>query len=125
MHESEFGYCSFVPRHKKVRLRIGKVDFYFGQKNKWDGNWLTYWFYIKITHVSTKSSVPQFPFTSKVETVSFKTTVDFIVSEQFLKEVGGLPHKVLFPRFGVAKPTDCNESIFVLEIERSTSEAVQ
>lgn len=37
-----------------------------------------------------------------------------------LKHVEGLPHKVLFPKFGVSKPSDCNESIFVSEIERSS-----
>lgn len=44
---------------------------------------MSYWFYIKIGHVSARTSVPQYPFASKVEAAGFKTMVDFTVSEEF------------------------------------------
>lgn len=81
--EAQFGYCSFVPRRRNAKLGIEKVDFCFGQKNKWDGDWLSYWFYAKIAHTSSRSLAPKFPFACKVEAANFKTTVEFIISDNF------------------------------------------
>lgn len=161
--EAQFGYCSFVPRRKNTKLGIKKIDLCFSQKNKWDGDWLTYWFYAKIVHTSSKNSVPKFSIGCKIEAASFKTATDFLDSDGFalccrafelaartltsrdiyeeflttkvlplkigrkvgeveMKEVDGLDHRMLVPKFGVSKPSDCIENLYVSKIERAASD---
>lgn len=64
-------------------LALKRSIFCFGQKKKWDGDWLSYWFYVKIAHTSSRSSTPKFPFACMVEAASYKTTAEFLDSDSF------------------------------------------
>ena len=46
--EVQNGCCTFVPRKSNKKSSLTKVVLAVAQKNKWEGNWLGYWFYAKI-----------------------------------------------------------------------------
>ena len=46
--EVQNGCCTFVPRKSNKKTGLTKVVLAAAQKNKWEGNWLEYWFYAKI-----------------------------------------------------------------------------
>ena len=46
--EVQNGCCTFVPRKSNKKTGLTKVVLAAAQRNKWEGNWLGYWFYAKI-----------------------------------------------------------------------------
>ena len=46
--EVQNGCCTFVPRKSNKKTGLSKVVLAAAQKNKWEENWLEYWFYAKI-----------------------------------------------------------------------------
>ena len=48
LSEVQNGCCTFVPRKPNKRTGLLKVMLSTAYKNKWEGNWLGYWFYAKI-----------------------------------------------------------------------------
>ena len=46
--EVQNGCCTFVPRKSNKKTSLTKVVLAAAQKNKWEGNWLEYWFYAQI-----------------------------------------------------------------------------
>ena len=46
--EVKNGCCIFVPRKSNKKTGLTKVVLAAAQRNKWEGNWLGYWFYAKI-----------------------------------------------------------------------------
>ena len=48
LSEVQNGCCTFVPHKPNKKSGLEKVMLSTAQKNKWEGNWLGYWFYAKI-----------------------------------------------------------------------------
>ena len=59
LSEVQNGCCTFVPRKPNKRTGLEKVMLSTAYKNKWEGNWLGYWFYAKISFPDPKGSVEE------------------------------------------------------------------
>lgn len=45
---AQSGCCTFVPRRSNKTRKLDQVEISFAQKNKWEDDWVQYWFYAKI-----------------------------------------------------------------------------
>jgi len=48
LSEVQNGCCTFIPRKPNKKTGLERVMLSTAQKDKWEGNWLGYWFYVKI-----------------------------------------------------------------------------
>lgn len=52
----QYGCCTFTTQRKNKSKKIARVELSLAQRNRWDDDWLQYWFYIKID-MSNASSI--------------------------------------------------------------------
>jgi len=75
---AQSGCCTFVPRRNNKTLRIERVELSYCHKNKWEDDWVQYWFYAKIDFSGTSSSSGvSHPLASKVLTFEHVNQPDF------------------------------------------------
>lgn len=48
VYENHFGCATFATRRKNSKKQIERVELSQAHKNKWDDDWLSYWFYVKV-----------------------------------------------------------------------------
>ena len=84
---AQSGCCTFVPRRNNKTLRIERMELSYCHKNKWEDDWVQYWFYAKIDFPGTSSSSGvAYPLSSKALTFEHINQPDFKRSMPGIKE---------------------------------------
>ena len=66
--EVQKGCCTFVPHKPNKKVGLEKIMLSVAQRNKWEGNWLRYWFYAKIGFSDPEGSSEEiYPLASEIE----------------------------------------------------------
>ena len=68
IYSAQSGCCSFHPRRANKTQKIERVELSFCQKNKWEDDWVQYWFYAKIGFPDPEGSSEEiYPLASEIE----------------------------------------------------------
>ena len=78
MYTAQSGCCSFHPRRANKVQKIERIELSFCQKNKWEDDWVQYWFYAKIAFpASDPSGEISYPLAAKVQPFKHVTKAEF------------------------------------------------
>ena len=78
VYTSQSGCCSFHPRRANKVQKIERMELCFCQKNKWEDDWVQYWFYAKIAFpMSNPSSEVSYPLARKLQPFNHVTKAEF------------------------------------------------
>lgn len=78
LYTAQSGCCSFHPRRSNKVQKIERIELSFCQKNKWEDEWVQYWFYAKIAFsASDPSCGVSYPLAMKVRLFIYVTKADF------------------------------------------------
>ena len=78
MYTAQSGCCSFHPRRTNKTQGIERMELSYYQKNKWEDDWVQYWFYAKIAFpMSNPSSEVSYPLARKLQPFNHVTKAEF------------------------------------------------
>lgn len=82
--ETQFSCCMFTTRRKNESKKIFRVELSMTQKNRWDDEWLSYWFYIKIDMSEASGyGQPFYPFFNSMSPLNITTASPFLRTKTF------------------------------------------
>lgn len=80
--EAHFVCCTFATQRKNKKQKIMRFELSHGQKNRWDDNWLRYWFYVKVDMADVSRIRRSFyPFSGPFFPMDISTTPPFTRSK--------------------------------------------
>lgn len=83
--ENHFGCCTFNTQRKNERQGLERIQLSFAQKNRWDDDWLNYWFYVKVEMKNNGDRQLVYPFHMTIRTMGVATTPPVVRSKMVKK----------------------------------------